>query len=82
VVIWDPQIDAGFQLLGELEDLSETAMMDGFIPIKGRQAPLPQVEWRLVMKVEKVLAFRRGAHSDEEDVETTSAVRGVGAASP
>jgi hypothetical protein len=79
VVIWDPEVDAGFQLIGEVEDVSEVAMMDGFIPAEGREAPLPQVERRLVMAVEKSLAFRLRPHTDMEEEETASAVPALGA---
>lgn len=64
LVIWDPENDLGHQLLGRLERLEEVAMLDGYDP----EAPVtPQVERRMVVRVERVLAFSHAPHSDAEE---------------
>jgi hypothetical protein len=69
LVIWDPREDLGYQLLGEIERVEEIAMMNGYIPGKERDAALPQVERRLIVRVEKIIDFRHGPHSDREEQE-------------
>ena len=66
LVVWDPGQDAGFQLLGTTERIEEMAMMDGIAP--GREsAPLPQVQRRLHIRVDKILDFKHAPHSDQEE---------------
>jgi uncharacterized protein len=69
LVIWDSQEDLGYQLLGEIDRVEELAMMNGYIPGKERDPALPQVERRLIVRVEKIIDFRHGPHSDREEQE-------------
>ncbi|MFW5853686.1 MAG: pyridoxamine 5'-phosphate oxidase family protein [Thermodesulfobacteriota bacterium] len=64
VVAWDQKTDIGHQILGEVEQVEETAMMDGFAPELGTEEPLPQSERKLIIRVEEVLAFSHAPHSD------------------
>jgi hypothetical protein len=67
LVIWDPHMDNGYQLLGETEKMEDTAIMDGYAPGLEHKSTLPQVERRLLIRVDKTIGFRRSPHTDEED---------------
>ncbi len=67
IVIWDASADTGFQLLGESEKVEEIAILDGYSPALEKGKPIPQVERRLVVRVDKILDFRQRPHSDEEE---------------
>jgi hypothetical protein len=67
LVIWDPRVDIGYQLLGEAEKVEEIAMMNGYAPGTGSQPPLPQVERQLLVRVDKIVDFKHAPHSDVEE---------------
>jgi hypothetical protein len=67
LIIWDPKMDKGYQLLGKTEKVEDTAMMDGYSPDSEDKPALPQVERRLLIRVNKVMAFRRSPHTDQEE---------------
>ena len=67
LVIWDAAADKGYQLLGEVEDMNREAMMNGYAPELASREPLPQVEWRITVRVDKVLDFSHAPHSDVEE---------------
>lgn len=67
IVAWDPARDYGFQILGELEELKDVAMLDGYAPGLDKRPPLPQVERQLLVHVDKVVEFKIAPHSDVED---------------
>ena len=66
LAIWDPLTDEGYQLLGRMEQIEETAIMDGYLPGEA-QPPMPQVQRLLVIAVESVLHFSQAPHSDIEE---------------
>jgi uncharacterized protein len=66
LVIWDPPEDHGYQLVGKTERVTDIAMMDGVAP-EEEASPLPQVEWELTMRIERVLEFTHAPHSDLEE---------------
>lgn len=63
VVIADPVSGNGFQFLGRVERKTDTAVLDGYVPDL-EPSGLPQVQWRLEIRVESVMAFTADAHSD------------------
>lgn len=67
IVIWDPQSDTGFQLLGRSQEVQDIAMMDGLQPSDEKTAPFPQVERKILVKVERILHFSHAPHNDVED---------------
>jgi hypothetical protein len=67
LIIWDPKMDKGYQLLGETEKVEDTAMMNGYVPNLEDKTPLPQVERRVLIRVNKVMAFRKLPHTDQEE---------------
>jgi len=64
VVVWNPETDEGVQVVGAVERIEETAILDGYAPEIETAEPSPQVERRLIVGVEKVIAFSHAAHSD------------------
>jgi hypothetical protein len=64
VVVWDRESDSGYQLAGRLEEIEDVGVMDGYAPELEGERPLPQVEERLVIAVERILEFRQAPHSD------------------
>lgn len=66
LVIWDPEADRGYQLLGRVMEVKEQAVMDGYVPEEA-EGTLPQVERELVIRVDEILHFRKGPHSDEPE---------------
>ncbi len=65
LVVWDPITDKGYQLLGKAERLEDTAFLNGYTE-KEEHEHFPQVERKLVVRVEKILYFRHAPHSDTE----------------
>jgi uncharacterized protein len=67
IVVWDPVKDSGYQALGISERIEELSMMNGFSPDLEKGAPLPQVERKIHIHVDKVLHFSHATHSDMEE---------------
>ncbi len=67
IVVWDRNSDNGYQLLGVLEGADDLTIMDGFAAQVETKNPLPEIEKQLRVRVEKIVAFRRMAHSDVEE---------------
>jgi hypothetical protein len=67
IVIWDSVLDEGHQIVGRVAAVEELAIMNGYLPGEDERVPLPQQERRLIIDVEKVMAFRQAFHSDIEE---------------
>jgi uncharacterized protein len=63
VVIADPATGKGYQFFGSVESKKDTAVLNGFLP-DHEPSGLPQVQWRLEVRVESVVVFTADAHSD------------------
>ena len=66
-MVWEAASDTGYQLLGELEEVHDRSVMDGYAPAIESRTPLLEVEKQLLVRVHRVLAFHRAAHSDAEE---------------
>ena len=66
LVVWDEATDAGYQLLGQVERLQDTAVLDGYV-VQEEGTAVPQVQRRLVVRVDTVLKFHRAPHTDVEE---------------
>jgi hypothetical protein len=66
LVVWDPETDAGYQILGRSERIEDVAMIDGLVNEKG-DAPIPQVERKIMVFMERIIRFSRAPHSDLEE---------------
>lgn len=67
IVVWDKDTDTGYQLLGEMEHMTDTGMLDGYIPKIESRRILPQVESQLLIRMNRVIDFNRAPHSDIEE---------------
>jgi hypothetical protein len=67
IVIWDSVRDEGHQIVGRIAAVEELAIMNGYLPGEDEKNSLPQQERRLIIDVEKVMAFRQAPHSDVEE---------------
>lgn len=65
LVAWDAATDEGLQVVGTVREVQDFAVMDGYEP--GVVQSLPQVQRRLIIQPERITAFRRGPHSDQEE---------------
>lgn len=66
VIVWDAAMDVGYQLLGELESVKSTGILDGIADQGSEESPIPQEERQLLIHVDRVIEFRRAPHSDIE----------------
>jgi predicted pyridoxine 5'-phosphate oxidase superfamily flavin-nucleotide-binding protein len=63
LVVVDPVTGAGYQFAGMVERVSSIGILNGYSP--EAEAPgTPQVESRMVVRVEEIMEFSTGAHSD------------------
>ena len=67
LVVWRPDIDTGYQILGEIIEIRDLAMLDGYAPELRGLGQIPQVERQLIVRAEKVIAFQHAPHSDLEE---------------
>ena len=63
LVIWDSASDKGYQLMGKVEKMEEEAMMNGYAAELDTKMLRPQVEWKLIVRVEKVIDFTQTRHA-------------------
>ena len=67
LVVWDAAEDTGYQLVGEVEKVEESAFLNGYAPEVEGSSPSPQVERQLLVRVDKVISFSHAPHSDVEE---------------
>lgn len=66
VVSWDRDTDHGYQMIGTVRQSFDVGVLDGYSPRDEINGNMPQVERRLVIDVEKVMAFKMQPHTDED----------------
>lgn len=59
VVVWDKSADTGYQITGVMERMLDIGMVDGYTPEMESKWLLPGVESQILMRVERVVAFKR-----------------------
>lgn len=67
LVVWDATLDEGYQLMGKCQGVEDLAVLNGYDASLPEKTGLPQVERRIQIRVEKVLPFQRGSHTDQEE---------------
>ena len=67
IAVWNPETDKGYQLLGEIEAVEELGILDRYSPETESKEPLPQVLRQLLVRVSKILDFKRAPHSDVDE---------------
>ena len=66
IVVWESANDSGYQIVGKVDRVSESAMLNGYAPEVEGIRVYPQVKQRLFVKVEQVLLFSIAPHGDIE----------------
>lgn len=64
VVVWDQRVNVGYQIIGTAESVKDTAVVDGYDVAAKEDPHLPQVKRDLRVRVEKIMEFHHGPHSD------------------
>ena len=67
VIVWDKNTDVGYQMIGKMENLMDMHMTDGYVPNIENKQPLPDVERQILIRLNKVVDFKRAPHSDIEE---------------
>jgi hypothetical protein len=67
LVVWDANLDEGYQLLGKSQGMEDLALLNGYDASLPQKPGLPQAERRIQIRVEKVIPFQRGSHTDQEE---------------
>jgi len=67
LVIWRPDIDNGYQVLGKIIEIRDLAILDGYSREPAGLGRIPQVERQLTIRAERVIAFKHAPHSDKEE---------------
>jgi hypothetical protein len=65
VVVWAGGETEGFQIIGQVQAVTDFAVLDGFNPSMENEPPMPQTQRDLTIDVETILHFRHGPHTDE-----------------
>ena len=66
LVVWRPDIDTGYQILGKIIEIRDLAILDGYTQEPGGFSQIPQVQRQLIIRAEKVISFQHAPHSDLE----------------
>jgi len=67
IVVWDSTADFGFQLNGKMEEMKDIGMLDGYVPGIDEKISLSQIKRQLLVRVNKVIEFKKAPHNDTED---------------
>jgi hypothetical protein len=65
ISLMEPGEERGFQIIGRVEKLVPTAILDGFTSEEANhRTPFPQTEYQFQIRIESVLELSTGPHSD------------------
>jgi hypothetical protein len=67
LVIWDQEGDTGYQLIGASEGVENMAVLGCWTPEIDKQMPVPQIERRVLVRVDRIIDFRHAPHNDIEE---------------
>ena len=59
--------DTGHQFFGNVEEMQDVDVLNGYAPQIEREKAVPQVERRLMISVKKITGFKCAPHSDVEE---------------
>lgn len=65
VAVWDSVADHGYQIVGRVSDSSIVAVVDGWSGDERSASAAPQEERKLTVKVEQIMEFKTGVHTDD-----------------
>jgi hypothetical protein len=66
LLVWDSRNDRGYQLFGISEKVEELHMLDGYVPEIEGKSPIPQIQRKLVIRLNKITEFKHAPHNDVE----------------
>lgn len=66
IVVWDSLQDTGYQLAGTMETMRKIAELDGYAAGLEERKHFPQVEWEILVRVERILNFQKKPYIDTE----------------
>jgi len=64
VVVWSPARDEGYQVVGDVLEVEEVAVLDGYA-LAAEIPAVTQAQRRFLVRAERVLRFTRRPHSDQ-----------------
>lgn len=64
LVIWQTEKDTGYQLCGEVENIENVAVLNGYLPGLEDKKHYPQEEIKVRVRIKKVLNFQQAPHLD------------------
>jgi uncharacterized protein len=67
LVVWDSQNDKGYQLVGTSERVENMAILGCWTPEEEGKTSIPQVERRILIRVDRAIDFRHAPHNDIEE---------------
>jgi hypothetical protein len=67
LVIRDSQSDTGYQVVGTSEQIENMAILGCWTPEADGNTAVPQVERRVLVKVDRIIDFRHAPHNDIEE---------------
>lgn len=69
LVAYDCEADRGYQVLGEgeVEAVEQTGVLDALGPDELAGHPVPQIERRLIIRPDRLLAFTQAPHTDADE---------------
>lgn len=67
LVSWSATNDIGYQVIGVMEKMDETAMLNGFEPKMEPEKAVPQIERKITLRVDTVFKFSQAPHNDLEE---------------
>lgn len=65
ITVMDPKGEEGYQLSGQVEQSTTSAVLNGFAP-EIESPGTPQIESRLLVRVQRVMRFSAGPHTDHD----------------
>jgi hypothetical protein len=70
VIVWDPERDVGIQLVGEVQDRRQIAVLDGVMTEEEQAPSSPSAEQELLVRVDEATEFSQSPHMDEAELES------------
>lgn len=64
LVVWHQARDTGYQLAGEVENIENVAVLNGYLPGLENKKHYPQEEIKVRVRITKVLNFQQAPHLD------------------
>lgn len=65
VLIWDPTVDNGYEILGEVLMFENQAFLNGFAPEVEESNYLPQVQRKLIIRADRITAVSHALRCDD-----------------